>query len=121
MEVSEDIFSTVGRFIHLISKHFIPQHLQVQPRHQSFISSIETNFFRIYSMLGSSNYEVYNVAFNLLGTLLPNSFQVLACTYITTQEAVTLFFERLKNYPHFRYIMIDVNILSLDIQEVGIV
>ena len=121
MEVSEDIFSTVGHFIHFISKHFIPQHLQVHPRHQSFVSSVETNFFRIYSMLGSSNYEVYNVAFNLLGTLLPNSFQVLACTYITTQEAVTLFFERLKNYPRFRYIMIDVNILSLDIQEVGII
>ena len=61
--------------------------------------------------------EVYTVALNLLGEL-PNSFQVLACTHITTQEAVTLFFERVKNYHHFRYIVIDINILSLDIQEV---
>ena len=78
---------------------------------------IESIFFRLYSMIDFSNNEVYTVALNLLGKL-PNPFQVLACTHITTQEAVTLFFERVKNYHHFRYIMIDMNILSLDIQEV---
>ena len=68
-------------------------------------------------MIDFSDKEVYTVALNLLGEL-PNTFQVLACTHITTQEAVTLFFERVKNYHHFRYIVIDINILSLDIQEV---
>ena len=68
-------------------------------------------------MIDFSDNEVYTVALNLLGKL-PNPFQVLACTHITTQEAVTLFFERVKNYHHFRYIVIDINILSLDIQEV---
>ena len=68
-------------------------------------------------MIDSSDNEVYTVALNLLGKL-SNTFQVFACTHITTQEAVTLFFERVKNYYCFRYIVIDINILSLDIQEV---
>ena len=71
-------------------------------------------------MVDFSENEVYTVALNLLGEL-PNPFQVLACTHITTQEAVTLFFERVKNYHHFRYIVIEINILSLDIQEVSFV
>ena len=68
-------------------------------------------------MIDSSDNEVYTVALNLLGKL-PITFQVFACTHITTQEAVTLFFERVKNYHCFRYIVIDINILSLDVQEV---
>ena len=68
-------------------------------------------------MIDSSDNEVYTAALNLLGKL-PNPFQVFACTHITTQEAVTLFFERVNHYHHFRYVMIDINILSLDIQEV---
>ena len=107
----------MGYFIELVSKDYIPQHLLDKLRHPSISYEIKSVFFRLYSMIDSSDNEVYTVALNLLGKL-PNSFQVFACTHITTQEAVTLFFERVNNYHHFRYIVIDINILSLDIQEV---
>ena len=107
----------MGYFIELASKDYIPQHLLGKLRHPSTSYEIKSVFFRLYSMIDSSDKEVYTVALNLLGKL-PNPFQVLACTHITTQEAVTLFFERVKNYHHFRYIMIDINVLSLDIQKV---
>ena len=107
----------MGYFIELVSKYYIPKHLRDKLRHPSISYEIKSVFFQLYSMIDSSDNEVYTVALNLLGEL-PNPFQVLACTHITTQEAVTLFFERVKNYHHFRYIVIDINILSLDIQEV---
>ena len=107
----------MGYFFELVSRHYIPQHLLDNLQNSLRNYRIESIFFRLYSMIDFSNNEVYTVALNLLGKL-PNPFQVLACTHITTQEAVTLFFERVKNYHHFRYIVIDINILSLDIQEV---
>ena len=70
----------------------------------------------------STNFDIYSTALHLLKKYDPiTGFQIFTCTTVTTQEAITLFFERVKFLHQYRFIVIDVNVMSLRLQEVCII
>ncbi len=80
----------------------------------------DSNHIYLYLLADSSNLKLYKVALRLLMPVkLPlKPFQILTCTTGTTQEAISLFFQRIKLMSRYRYILMDVNIMSLKLQEV---
>ncbi len=81
----------------------------------------DSNHISVYLLADSSNLKLYNVALHLLNTKLPlMPFQILTCTTGTTQEAIILFFQRIKIMAKCRYILMDVNVMSLKLQEVSL-
>ena len=50
---------------------------------------------------------------------LPLPFQLLRCTNKTTEEELSLFFQRISSFREHKYVILGVNHLTGDIQEVS--
>ena len=111
-----DPFSVVGQIISLMWQNSKCQNRQLDEHRPSLRN--ELNIFRLYYLPDCSNLKLYSTALDLLNSPI-TPFQVLPCTRITTQEALVLFFQRMKFMSNIRYILIDVNVLPVDLQEVN--
>ena len=80
----------------------------------------DSNHICLHLLTDCTNLKLYSTALHLLQDFtVVLAFQILTCTTVTTQEAVTLFFQRVKFLYNFRrFILIDVNVMSLKLQEV---
>ena len=83
---------------------------------------MDSNNVTLHLLTDSTNFDIYSTALHLLKKHDPIAgFQIFTCTTVTTQEAITLFFERVKYLHQYRFIVIDVNVMSLRLQEVYII
>ena len=73
--------------------------------------------FQLFSAFDFSNMDLVRLIYWIFDDF-PESFQLLRCSLSTTNEEVELFFDRINKYPEFRYLILGINTLSLEVQQV---
>ncbi len=110
-------FSVVGEITRNVYESYASSGMK-KSRSDSQIKH-DSNHVTLHLLTDSTNFDIYSTGLNLLKKYDPIAgFQIFTCTTLTTQEAITLFFERVKFLHQYRFIVIDVNVMSLRLQEV---
>ena len=74
--------------------------------------------FQLFSAFDFSNMDLVRLIYWIFDNRFPESFQLLRCSLSTTNEEVELFFDRINKYSEFRYLILGINTLSLEVQQV---
>ena len=79
--------------------------------------SQHTSSFKLFTAYNFNNLNKVCAVFSIFNGL-PQSFQLLRCSFSTSEDDVELFFDRIDNFPAFQYLLLGVNLLSLEVQQV---
>lgn len=109
-----------GKFVQfLLSK--IPRGSVLNDMKSNQRSSDQTSTFQLYTAISFTNMELVCLIFYIFGNKFPLPFQLLQCSTSCTKEDLQLFFERVDKYPEYKYLLLGINHLSMEVQQVIIV
>ena len=101
----------VGAFLH----HLWPNASLFE--HLPSCHSKSTSSFKLFTVYNFSNFDKLRAIYSIFNGL-PKSFQLMRCTLSSSKEDIEIFFDRINCFPHFQYLLLGVNLLSLEVQQV---
>ena len=100
----------VGVFLHhLWPNSSLFDHVSRDTKHSSN--------FKLFTASNFSNFDKIRAICSIFNGL-PKCIQLLRCSPSTSKDDIELFFDRINNYPSLKYLLLGVNLLSLDMQQV---
>ncbi len=79
----------------------------------------QASAFRLYTAIKFTNLDLVCMIFWIFGEKIPFKFQLLRCSAATTREELLLFFQRINAYPNFKYLILGINTLTMEVQQVS--
>ena len=74
--------------------------------------------FTMYTSVDFTNMELVRLIFWIFENEFPLPFQLFRCSSLSTNEDLVLFFQRVDMYPNFKYLIVGVNHLPMEVQQV---